>query len=428
MARRFIVILITLFARLSHASDADFLRNENIELSIGDAHEISIPEGASINISRRGIIDAQVLPSKLRIVGIKNGLVVLTLSQGSKEEDLKYFVTVKPREDEPPKTIDDLKNLCEGAGLNFLEKTQEVKGTANDHLLFYRIKQLCEAKKTCTFAASLSENAKTRLQTALSNSYGSTFEVLVKNSGAIAVLVPCNDKISEKESGKVIQHLSGNDLLQKNLVVACKKDWYSGYFTLYAKMIVMESSTAKDIGLQSKLETVGTFADPLLKTNLDLGIHAALKNKKAKLIGEPVLWLLSGVDARAQSGSEILVLKSNAESNSKHAKYVWKDIGLDLKVKIFPLEANRVRLQYSFLMSNATKDAGQIHKNKLESEVELSVEKSAIVGGIQFKTNGDSKDTVPFLDSIPIFGPLFKMASENETESNIFLYFYLTHA
>jgi len=427
MATKFFAFVLLILADMCFANEGESLRNDNVILSIGEAFEIALPESASIHISRKGIVDVQVLPSKLRLVGVKNGLVVLTLTQAqNSEEDLKYFITVQTKEDNVPKSIEDLKNLCEGAGLFFQDKTQEIRGSTSAVFLFYRIKQLCESKKPCTFNAFLSEDAVKKVQTDLSESYGPTYEVSVKANGAIAVLVPCNEKISEKEQGKVLQHLSGSELLQKNILIACKKDWYSGYYTLYAKMIVMENGTAKDIGLQSKLELKGALLNPVSQSKLELGLHNALKNKKAKLIGEPVIWLLSGVDARAESGSEILVLRSGSAS-SKHAKYVWKQIGLDLKVKVFPLDATKVRLQYSFLISSASNDGGQIQRNKLESEVELSLEKSAIVGGIQFKTSGDTKDSLPLIDSIPIFGPLFRRSEENENESNIFLYFYLTN-
>ena len=125
MVLKFCTLLFVLFASSCFASESETVRNENIILPINEAHEVALPEGASIHISRKGIVDVQVLNSKLRIVGIKNGLVVLTLTRReNSEEDLKYFITVESKEEDLPKNIEDLKKLCEGTGLIFTEKTR----------------------------------------------------------------------------------------------------------------------------------------------------------------------------------------------------------------------------------------------------------------------------------------------------------------
>jgi hypothetical protein len=257
MLAKFAIIISILLSCRAFCIDTDFSellsekeqikRNENIKISIGDSKEIAMTEGASIQISRRGIIDAQILPSKIRIVGIKTGLVVLTLVQnGKKDEDLKYFVSVVPKSEEIPKELEDLREISEGTGLQFQEKTKEIKGTADNYLLFYKTKALCDQKKTCSFTSVLSEKARDALSTYLEGLLGGDFENIVKANGSILVLTPCSANLSEKERGKIVDHLIGNDLLKKNLLVACKKDWYSGSYTLFSKMIVMENSTAKD--------------------------------------------------------------------------------------------------------------------------------------------------------------------------------------
>lgn len=425
MALKFLFLFLT-YAHISFASEEFRKRNEDIELSVGDSYEIAISEGTKIQISRKGIVDAQLLPKSLRIVALKTGIIVLTLSC-SDEDDYKYFIHVQNKHEKPANDFDDLKTLTQNASLYFNEETQEISGSSPSYSIFYKAKKMCEERKTCSFQALLSEKARHTLTQSIEQLIGSKFEILVKENGAILILTPCGEHLNEKEQGKVVEHLISDSFVRRNLLIACKKEWHSGYYTLYSKMIVMENRVAKEIGLQTHLELMGSNSH--FASNLDMDLSLALKNRKAKLVGEPVVWLLSGVEAHAQSGSELLMMKEQVgkrDSDSK-SKYVWKELGLDLRVKLFPLDEKRVRLRYSFLVSNpASKEAGQIHVNKLESEVELMLEKASVVGGIQFKTSDDMRESTPFFESIPIVGPIFKRSGESESESNIFLYFYLT--
>ncbi len=406
-------------------------RNKNILVSIGEHYEIPSEEGMKIQISRKGLIDAQVFPSFIRIVGIKEGLVVLTLSKGQEQyDDYKYFINVRKEED-LPLVSEDLEKLAHAAGLHYSQDHVHITGISKHYLFFYKVKTLCEKKQNCSFDAQLSKEAVINLKNSLEKSIHKDNEIQIQEKGSILLFTPCSDNVKNNDQKKIIEHQIGSEYIRKNVHIACKKDVYTGSFTLFSKMIVMDSSIAKDIGLQSNLLTDANLGlgRPTFSSNLDLNLNAALMNHKAKIVGEPVIYLLSGVEARAESGSEFLVKRHNRDSeDSKNpASYTWKKVGLDLKVKVFPIDESKVRLQYSFLISTpSSKETGIIHRNRLESEIELSLEHSAVVGGIQFKTNGEEKSSIPFLESIPILGPLLKKVGETESESHIFLYFYLT--
>ena len=404
-------------------------RHETLTLEVGQATEIKLREGSRIQISRKGIVDAQLLPGKLRLVGLKQGLVVLTLTHmGSEQEDYRYFVQVdKPLT--PSASSSLLSEACQQAGLSFSTDAMTVAGVSGKARDFYRAKHLCEEQKDCLFRADLSEDGQKEIHRRLLVLFGDKAEVLVRENGALLVLIPCHEKEGGKEQTRILEHLIRDEPFKHYSVIACKNHWHHGRFTLYAKMIVMQTSAAKDLGLQTQFEGGGELGrGPLIQHGqLDIQIGAALQNRKAELVGEPVLSLLSGVEARAQSGSELLIMKEKGKLGEQVQTSFWKEVGMDLRVKVFPQNRETIRLQYSFLISSpSTKESGQIHMHKLESEVEMKLRQSEIVGSIQFKSSGEQNSSIPVVESIPIVGPLLQRSGTHNADSRIFLHFHIT--
>lgn len=392
--------------------------SQHVDLEIGESYEISLPEGTGIQLSKRGVVDAQLVLDKIRLVGLRTGFVSLTLSKPQViGGDYKYFINVKQKTD---KDDDAFVQAVKLAGLSISKEKFSIEGISYKYFHFYKVKKLCEEKKYCTFLALLSPSAVQEVLDYLRNILPSSYEIQALSHGPITILEDCSEEKTDSV-GKV-EHLVGNKDLQKNILVSCKREWRNGYFTVYSKMIVMENSKAKELGLQTnfQLDSENSF----VSSRLNLALHAAVNDKKAKLIGEPVIWLTEGVTAHVQSGSEILFRRRD-EKKRQEDSLLWKEVGLDLKVKIFPVYGNKVKLYYNFIISSMSqKNGSQIFKNKLESEIELQLEEAAIVGGIQFKASDEHKKIVPYIESIPILGPFFKTRSESECDSTIFLYFY----
>ncbi len=412
------------------ASDQDQqIRHHEISLEQGESKTIPLANESQIRVSRKGIIDVQIYKNHIRIFGLKTGLVVITFAKANQaEEDLKYFVEVKTKGTDTmmgDENFNEIDSLCREYHLECDVKRQLIKGVFASYEIFYKVKALCEQKKNCNFIGNLSSKSQNDLATYLKSLVDDKFEILVKDNGALVGFVPCSESGSEKYFKTLAEHLLGKSSLKEHLLIACKKDWHAGSFKLASKIIVIERTAAQEFGLKTMLRGQGSLVNIDFSGDLDLSLNAALKEKKAHIIGEPILWLNSGAEARAQSGAEFLTIKEQAESSREHV-YAWKESGLDLKVKIFPLEEKKVRLQYTFIISSpSAKDSGHLHRSKLESEVELILDKSVIVGEIQFQSSGDQKGSVPLLDSLPIFGPLLKNASKNEVETNLYLYFLI---
>ncbi len=400
-------------------------RHSNHTLNIGEAEKLTLPKGASVQVSRRGIVDIQVYPKHLRVLGLKSGLVVLTVVQENKaDEDFKYFIEVRPKGQEEAPKSDEIAHLTKAAGLEWDSIFERIHGQSADFKNFYQLKNLCDLRNNCSFQATLNESEQNAVTQNISKSLGPRFQVSVKESGAILVLASCNEKITEKNQQRLVEHLAGSEIYTKNVLVSCKEQIQSHSYLLYAKIIVVEKSLARELGWQGSIDANLGSQNPLsMDTNLKL--DAALKTKRAHVLGEPVIWLLGASEARLQSGSEVLVAKDTNEHKNR-TSYSWKELGLDLKVKVFALEAKKAHMQYSFTVSTASSQtSSHIQKNKIESEIAMPLEQPAVVGGIQFKSEGESDSLIPYLDSIPIIGPIFKRSAKNDSETSLYLHFYL---
>lgn len=404
------------------------IRHHQLTLEPGETKNIPLASESQIRVSRKGFVDVQIYKNHIRIFALKAGLVVITFTKPNQvEDDIKYFVTIKSKEADAPieTSLQEFKDLCAAHRLACDKKQYTIHGIFDSYELFYKIKLRCEQIKSCHFLGSLSINSQKELSSHLQTLFDAKFEILVKANGSLVGFIPCSEAHSEKNYKALAEHLLGKSSFKENFLIACKKDWYAGSFKLSSKIVVIERTAAQELGLKSIIRGQGSLAKMDINGDLDLSLQAALKEKKAHIVGEPTLWLNSGSEGRAQSGAEFLTIKEQAESSREHV-YAWKDSGMDLKVKIFPLDEKKVRLQYTFVISNpSAKDSGHLHRSKLESEVEVPLDKSVIVGEIQFQSSGDQKGSLPILDKIPILGPLLKTSSQNEVETNLYLYFLI---
>lgn len=433
MVIRILVLLSSLLARAQLRGEdvtpvlVEDQRSRELSLEIGSAQTIPYPEGSRIRVSRRGVVDVQILDKHIRLTGLRQGFVTVTLSSdGAEEKDIKYFVQVEKAELVGQST-ENLDFACRSAHLSYNREQESVTGSSADYQMFYRAKLLCQKARNCTHLATLSSTGQAKFIGVLANLLGSSYEVDVKANGAIHVLAPCREPQLASEHQKLVFHLIGNPWIGEHLFVSCRQDISPDVYKLFTKLIVMEKSVAEDIGLQSKLGAHASLSPASFKKNLELDLNAVLEHHKGEILGEPVLWLRSGMEAQVQSGSEIPTIRKQVYMKDEPTPlYVWKEVGLDLKVKILPAEKGKAFLQYTLIISNPPSGAEMsIHRNKLESEVELTVNQSMVVGGIQFNTKGGKEGSIPYLSSIPIIGPFLRSSAREEATTNLYLYFLL---
>lgn len=415
---KFFTILVLCFVPFSLLSEEE--KFKDLEIQVGESLEIPFKEEDSLQISRKGIVDVQILEKKIRVVGLKSGIVVLSMKNyNEKFSYFKYYFRVSKKESSPEDNF--LEKLVYQAGLKFEESTYTVSGETDQFYSFYRLSKLCKKRQRCLSHISLNKKGQRKIHDHVQKILGPSYDLEVKKNGKILIFAPCSEKESLlKGHREFISHLLEGEEFDKEFDIVCRTMKDSRLYILQSKMIVMESNIAKDLGLESPNLVV---SDMLSKVNLKL--HSALQDKKAELVGAPVIKIQSGSEAYLESGSEYLYHGDSAYKD-KELYTEWKSIGLSLNVKLLAQSEDKVHLNYDFRISNpSSRDNRRILTNRISGSILLEEKKSKLVGSIKFTTEGSHEQSNPLIESVPIIAPLFKQSSSNRAESSIFLEFYL---
>ncbi|MBP6218945.1 MAG: hypothetical protein KA436_10195 [Oligoflexales bacterium] len=406
--------------------------SEHLSIEVGQSQEILIPAQSELSISRRGVIDVHLLgEKKISATGLRAGFVVITLKKMD-QDDYKYFVEVKKHQELSPKDLMFPGWVCKQKTVLCDEGYTTIRGLTDDFRFFYRAKDFCEKRKECEFLLVLSERAREELKSIFNKQLGDLadqFEVKIYENGAVLLSFVC-PKEGEKERKDVqknLEHINKGIVPEDMIQVSCQTYKTEELYVLSAKVFLVQKKAAQELGLQSHFE-VGLPLH-LNESYLETRLYAFVKENKAEIIGEPLLWMHRAHEARVQSGGEQLVLGDLVEqtehSRKKHSQS-WKEYGLDLKASLEPLSRERVLLRYSFILRNPGSESGSsFHLNRLESEVQMKLGESSVVGGVQFQNQGDRDDCIPVLSSLPIIGPFFKLTLSQKSESQIYLSFVL---
>ena len=155
MVIRILVLLSSLLARTHLRGEGvtpvlvEDQRSRELSLEIGSAQTIPYPDGSRIRVSRRGVVDVQILDKHIRLTGLRQGFVTVTLSSdGAEEKDVKYFVQVEKPELIGQGTV-NLDFACRSAHLRYNREQESVTGSSNDYRMFYRAKLLCQKARNC---------------------------------------------------------------------------------------------------------------------------------------------------------------------------------------------------------------------------------------------------------------------------------------
>jgi general secretion pathway protein D len=144
-----------------------------------------------------------------------------------------------------------------------------------------------------------------------------------------------------------------------------------------------------------------------------------LDNEEAKIvIGQNVPFVTGQYTSTNTSGSTVNPFQTIER----------KDVGLTLRVKPQIAENGTIRMQIFQEISSVDKSSlasttGLItNKRSIESQVLVEDGGIVVLGGLLEDNYGDSKEKVPGIGDVPLFGNLFKSESRNRTRRNLMLF------
>ncbi|MDQ6963564.1 MAG: type IV pilus secretin PilQ [Mariprofundales bacterium] len=178
-------------------------------------------------------------------------------------------------------------------------------------------------------------------------------------------------------------------------------------------LVDLPATAANAIGI-----SLGSFNNAI---NLDLALSAAELNGSAKVVSNPRIVTTNLKPATISQGTKIAVVTSQGANNAATTTYV--DATLNLTVTPQITSKNTVLMDVTISKDSPVGTSANINTKTVTTNVNVKSGETVVIGGVYEHSEGDTKQSVPGLASIPFLGYLFQKNAkiDNRTELLIFI-------
>jgi len=401
---------------------------EFIQMTVGETLERRFAEAKTLQLSRKGLLELVFMEGhRWQLTALKPGFVVLSALKEGEVSLSRLHVEIHAKGKLDSEASPRWLQTCEAGGFHCAKETGLITGETHSFFHHWQLQKICHRDKACTYGGRLSTRGLVAWKDFVAAGTSAPFAYEINSRGALQVVLDCASPEALQQQKPMVQawveqHFS---FLPPPLIL-CRNWFHQGYYRLTFKALLMEKSTAKELGFDSKIEA---RMPPLpLNVGYEAALHDSIHGRKVQILAEPMIRLNAGVVAHAQSGGEfpVLVKKSRGMYEEEVVEPTWKEHGIKLEAAVFPVAKDHVRLRYDFSLKNPTSDSFQhIQIQRLQSELEVKIGVPFIVGQIDFLSDGSRDQGMMFLRAIPIVGPLFTLEFFDNAQTNLYLWMRL---
>lgn len=178
-----------------------------------------------------------------------------------------------------------------------------------------------------------------------------------------------------------------------------------------------------DYDLQSAgidIDTILRWRNGSLTTGLGISLDPRHSQYKRHIIGDPVLTSTPCEDLTIRAGAED---EFQSKTDQGHVISTWKSHGLDIKMKLIPLDAQSLKIPFSVSLRTPSRGKGSYGLSDVTSSINVKLGQKTLAAIINLSSSSTSIREQPWLASIPILGPLFKDSEESISTSKLLLWF-----
>ncbi|MGB3750422.1 MAG: secretin N-terminal domain-containing protein [Arcobacteraceae bacterium] len=185
----------------------------------------------------------------------------------------------------------------------------------------------------------------------------------------------------------------------------------------------ISAALSKDYALQSipLINNVGTVINSDVLA-MGVAINLLNQNGAANIVSEPSILCINNKESSIYVGEtkSIITGTTSQTDGQSTSTYTREDIGLTLKVKPRISNANKVTLELSTVLEDASQDgSGDTSKKEVITTAIVNDGESVILGGYIKEKNETREDKVPFFGDIPLLGNLFRNNLETSDKINL---------
>lgn len=242
----------------------------------------------------------------------------------------------------------------------------------------------------------------------------------VRGAGSLILL---QGVCRNQEQKALAEELAGQVFKGARSQLVVPFDW-STRLRFRAKIFELLKSGAKEMGVDWDTSAAGSFRLAKNFTGADFGLSAALrlmeKRGFAKVLAEPQLMLNEKGVAELKVGGEFPVKTTSRNSSSVS----WKPYGLLLRLELPGVAGDLARSKIIVEMSNldpsnAVDGIPALRLSRMETMVDLSLGKPALLSGLSDQRESHGVKGLPGLGDIPILGELFRSHDFQENRSEL---------
>jgi hypothetical protein len=382
--------------------------SRDLILSRGQSTEISLPNLDKFNVGNKQVLTYQFnnKTKMLLIRGLQLGhSEILVWNKDKSLESYQVFIVSKIQEAKFLHLAEIVSELKLQAKILIPHvKTSGELATIGQYLNYKKI--LEQNKDVLLDEVTLSSNLKNKIIAEVYAAFFTDYKESVNcqsEFSEISCFYPENESPSENLKKYLI------DKYKINLIQKSNQQLKKNY-SIKIKLIQLEQLDGEELRLG--LEQVSGSLRDFLSTPLDLIVQKnqiLLSQKKVKMstLAEPQTLIRPLSPAEMQIGSD-LPFKNISANNIQSID--WKFAGLKIKIAIENY-GEMIKINYETELTQPTTDingVASIGGNKEKSSVIISLKTAVKIFQVSLKTEGKATDQMPFLNSIPILGELFK--------------------
>lgn len=401
---------------------------ERLVMRVGEDTEWTFAVGSDLTVSRRGVIDLYHLgDGRWQITALRSGVVVVEAnlrSNNSHQLVRRTVIEVSPRPDRDgdrsiPSSVQAVPTwICASPHISCDESSGVVAGTTSDFRWFRRARAACRTARTCSFQVTLHPKALLIWRQQLAAALGEGFELLELPEQRFVASTFCG-RGHRHDREALADALTDGALHNGDLVLNCQEGDSTSRYQLAARIFLVEESAASQLGFSDDTQLTLQAPNARATASVMAQLRALARERRAEIVGEPLVHLVANDTVRIMSGGEFQVADYNGDDNSQ-PRASWKQHGLQMNFTVTPLNATTARLAYELTLSaKASGSNSALNVNALTSSVDLKLAEPQVVALLNLKSEGQSSDKTLHLSNLPILGPLFRLVAEESSRSRL---------
>ena len=416
-----------------------------IHLFPGGATELALPHDATLNVSRRGVVDLHLLgDDRWRVTALHSGVVLIEARAPDAEphEAVRYLIDVAPaaeeRKRERGRNVALPEWLCAPDLIRCDSATGIVSGTAPSWGWLVQAADACQPAHGCLLQAGLDEAARASWKAALA-AFAAPEKISVSAEGFVQFGRPC----AEGDGPAPERAPFPEGLVPKSrLAERCLPAFADPGYELSARIFLVDEADARNLGFDSNVDATlaaGLHVAPTATAAALSRLEALASQHRATVVGEPRLRLLPGRDVTLRAGGEFQVAEfrdehRGAATNDTHervpAAASWKQTGLEMTVRAGVLQGEAAHLDFDAALRLRARTAGDpmLTVGSVHSSFDLPLGVPQLAATLDLATDADGGTETPIFARMPLIGPLFQTSAREHARHRLVVWLTLARA